>query len=65
MTRSAVAAWPAAAGVFCIFGGEALCIAGPIRENEIHLVCHTIFSVGIAMVHSYRIEECLLKREWT
>jgi hypothetical protein len=51
MTRSAVAACLAAAGVFCIFGGEALCIAGPIRyEDEVHLVCHTIFYVGMACV---------------
>ena len=36
------------AGVVCIFGGEALCILGPLKyEHIVHVVCHTIIYAGI------------------
>jgi len=36
------------AGVVCIFGGEALCILGPMRyERTVHMVCHSILYAGI------------------
>jgi|KBSSwiStaDraftv2_1062776.scaffolds.fasta_scaffold1113505_2 hypothetical protein len=36
------------AGVVCIFGGEALCILGPLKyEHVIYVVCHTILYAGI------------------
>ena len=38
----------ALAGVVFIFGGEMLCIAGPLRyERLVHLICHTILYAGI------------------
>ena len=43
--------WLAFAGVVCIFGGEILCVAGPLRyERLVHLICHTIVYAGIALV---------------
>lgn len=39
------------AGVAAIFGGEALCLLGPLRyERAIHVICHVIFYAGIAVV---------------
>lgn len=36
------------AGVVCIFGGEALCILGPLKyEQLVYTVCHTILYAGI------------------
>jgi hypothetical protein len=41
----------AAVGVLCIFGGEALCILGPLRyERQIHVICHAIFYAGVSLV---------------
>ena len=41
----------ALAGVVMIFGGEGFCILGPPRyERIIHIVCHTIFYGGVALV---------------
>jgi hypothetical protein len=41
----------AAVGVLAIFGGEALCLAGPLEyERHVHLVCHAILCGGIACV---------------
>jgi hypothetical protein len=38
------------AGVVCIFGGESFCILGPLRyERSIHVICHTILYLGIAL----------------
>jgi hypothetical protein len=35
----------------CIFGGEILCVAGPLRyERLVHLICHAILYAGIALV---------------
>jgi len=46
-----VPVWLALAGVVCIFGGEILCVAGPLRyERLVHLICHTILYAGIALV---------------
>ena len=43
--------WLAFAGVVCNFGGEILCVAGPLRyERLVHLICHTILYGGIALV---------------
>jgi hypothetical protein len=40
-----------AIGVACIFGGEALCLLGPIAyERQVHLVCHAILYGGIGLV---------------
>jgi hypothetical protein len=40
-----------AAGVAAIFGGEALCLLGPLRyEQEIHVICHVTFYAGVAIV---------------
>jgi hypothetical protein len=34
-----------------IFGGEALCLLGPIRyERLVHVICHTTFYVGVMLV---------------
>ena len=39
------------AGVVCIFGGEALCILGPLRyEHVVHLACHAVLYTGIVCV---------------
>jgi len=36
------------AGIVCIFGGEALCILGPLKyEHVVHAVCHTILYAGV------------------
>lgn len=36
------------AGVACIFGGEALCVLGPLKyEHVVHAVCHTVLYAGI------------------
>jgi hypothetical protein len=36
------------AGVACIFGGEALCILGPLKyEHVVNAVCHSILYAGI------------------
>ena len=45
-------ALPAAAtGVACIFGGEALCLLGPMAyERQVHLICHAILYGGIGLV---------------
>ena len=41
----------ATVGVLMIFGGEALCLFGPLRyERLIHRVCHGIFYSGIVLV---------------
>ena len=41
----------AAMGVFCIGGGEAFCIFGPMRyQPVIHIVCHVILYAGIVLV---------------
>jgi len=38
-------------GVLLIFGGEALCLLGPIRyERLVHVICHTTFYVGVMLV---------------
>lgn len=43
--------WMAAVGVAGIFGGEALCVAGPLEyERQVHLVCHVILYGGITCV---------------
>jgi hypothetical protein len=39
------------AGIAFIFGGEMLCLAGPLRyERLIHLTCHSILYAGIVLV---------------
>ena len=49
--RSPVPVRLALAGVVCIFGGEILCVAGPLRyEHLVHLICHTILYAGIGLV---------------
>lgn len=41
----------AATGVACIFGGEALCLLGPIAyERWVHLICHAILYGGVVLV---------------
>ena len=36
------------AGVACIFGGEALCILGPLKyEHIVHAACHTVLYAGV------------------
>ena len=41
----------AAIGVAGIFGGEALCLLGPLAyERQVHLVCHAIIYSGVALV---------------
>jgi hypothetical protein len=41
----------AIAGASCIFGGEALCLLGPIRyERVVHVTCHTILYAGIISI---------------
>jgi hypothetical protein len=51
MTRRARALPCAATGVACIFGGEALCLLGPMAyERQIHLVCHVILYSGVGLV---------------
>ena len=43
--------WLALAGVVCIFGGEILCVAGPLRyQRLVHLICHAMLYAGIALV---------------
>jgi len=38
-------------GVSFIFGGEALCIFGPLRyQRAIAVICHTFLYAGIALV---------------
>jgi hypothetical protein len=50
-SRSPVPLGLAFAGVVCIFGGEILCITGPLRyERLVHLICHTMLYAGIALV---------------
>ena len=40
-----------AAGVACIFGGEALCLLGPSAyERQVHLLCHVILYSGAGLV---------------
>ena len=40
-----------ATGVFCIFGGEALCLLGPMAyERQVHLICHAILYGGVGLV---------------
>ena len=51
MNRSGLVVSMAVAGVVGIFGGEALCLAGPLHyEHAIHLACHAILYGGIACV---------------
>jgi hypothetical protein len=39
------------AGVCGIFGGETLCLLGPIRyERIVHIGCHIVLYAGIALV---------------
>ena len=39
------------AGAACIFGGEALCLLGPIAyEQHVHLICHAILYGGMGLV---------------
>ncbi len=41
----------AIAGVACIFGGEALCLLGPLKyERQVHLVCHVILYGGMVLI---------------
>lgn len=41
----------AAVGVACIFGGEALCLLGPLAyERQVHLICHAILYGGVGLV---------------
>jgi hypothetical protein len=41
----------AAAGVIGIFGGEALCLAGPLTyERQVHVICHVILYGGMVCV---------------
>ena len=41
----------AATGVACIFGGEALCLLGPLAyERQVHLICHAILYGGVGLV---------------
>ncbi|HEU4693577.1 MAG TPA: hypothetical protein VFS23_34675 [Vicinamibacterales bacterium] len=41
----------AVTGVLCIFGGEALCILGPLRyEQQVHVICHVILYAGVGLV---------------
>jgi len=43
--------WMVATGVVCIFGGEALCVLGPIAyERQVHLICHAILYGGTGLV---------------
>lgn len=40
-----------AIGVACVFGGEALCLLGPIAyEHLVHQVCHGILYSGVGLV---------------
>jgi len=51
MTRTSLALPAAATGVACIFGGEALCLLGPIAyERQVHLICHVILYSGVGLV---------------
>jgi hypothetical protein len=41
----------AATGVAFIFGGEALCVLGPMAyERQVHLICHAILYSGVGLV---------------
>ena len=41
----------AVAGVLGIFGGELLCLLGPLRyERLVHVVCHAVLYTGMALV---------------
>jgi hypothetical protein len=41
----------AATGVFCIGGGEAFCLFGPIRyQDVVHILCHVILYSGMVLV---------------
>lgn len=49
--KNRVAVRLAVLGVLCIFGGEALCILGPLRyEQQIHVICHVILYAGVGLV---------------
>jgi len=38
------------AGLLCIFGGESLCILGPLlHERSMQFACHTVLHSGIAL----------------
>ena len=51
MNRTSLAVPVAATGVACIFGGEALCLLGPIAyERQVHLICHAILYGGVGLV---------------
>ena len=42
---------PLIVGAACIFGGEALCILGPLRhEHVVHVACHAVLYTGVALV---------------
>ena len=48
---SPVALGMAAFGVLGIFGGEALCLLGPLKyETAIHWICHTMLYAGVVCV---------------
>ncbi len=50
-SRSRYALQLAAVGVAGIFGGEALCLLGPMAyERQVHLICHTILYGGVSLV---------------
>jgi len=43
--------WLAVVGTSCIFGGEALCLLGPLRyERIVHFTCHVILYGGVVSV---------------
>lgn len=51
IARTSRALPAAATGVACIFGGEALCLLGPIAyERQVHLICHAILYSGVGLV---------------
>jgi hypothetical protein len=38
-------------GVLCIIGGEAFCILGPLRyEQIVHITCHVVLYSGVVLV---------------
>jgi hypothetical protein len=43
--------WLSLAGALCVFGGELLCLLGPLHyQRLVHLVCHGILYAGMALV---------------
>jgi hypothetical protein len=46
-----LALWLAFAGTLGIFGGELLCLFGPLQyQRLVHIVCHGILYSGVALV---------------